>query len=225
MIYKETAEKNEIKVNEKEIYRYLGYGKEIPDSETLKAIYELLDELINSVNFSACFKIQDISISENIINFESFSAFSKSLSKNLKDCDRCVIFCASIGSGVDRVISKYSRISPSKAVICHAVGTAIIEEWCDLLCERISEKLKDDGLFLRPRFSPGYGDFSIEHQRDILNLLNPAKHIGVSLTDSLMMIPSKSVSGVIGLSKENKNCNKMGCEVCKMRKECDYSRG
>ena len=49
MIYKETAEKTEIKVNKKEIYRYLGYRGETPNGETLKAIDAVLEEMINSL--------------------------------------------------------------------------------------------------------------------------------------------------------------------------------
>ncbi len=225
MIYKETAEKNELKVNKKEIYRYLGYKGETPDTETLKAIDEVLDEMINSLNLSACFAVSNINIKDETIDFESFSVNSKNLSKNLKDCSKCVIFCATTGSEIDRIIFKYSRISPYRAVIAQAVGTELIEVWCDLLCQRIGEKVKSENLYLRPRFSPGYGDFNLEHQKDIFNILSPSKHIGVSLTESLIMTPSKSVSGVIGLGNKNIKCTLSGCETCENRETCDYSRG
>ncbi len=225
MIYKETAQKTEIALNLKEVLRYLGYKEKMADTETEDLILKIYNETGSEINLSACFTMCDISLEGETINFEGFSVCSKSLSKNLMNCEKCVIFCATAGSGVDRIISKYSRISPARAVIAQAVGTSIIEEWCNLLCKRIESKLKSDKLYLRPRFSAGYGDFSLEHQRDIFNLLTPSKHIGVSLTESLMMTPSKSVSGIIGISKENKNCTPSGCESCKMRKVCEYSRG
>ena len=78
-----------------------------------------------------------------------------------------------------------------------------------------------EGYYLRPRFSPGYGDFSIEHQYYITRMIDSAKTIGLTITDSLMMTPTKSVTAVIGLSTSEENCHRQGCEACS-KKDCIY---
>ena len=89
--------------------------------------------------------------------------------------------------------------------------------------EEIRREAAERGLFLRPRFSPGYGDFSLEHQREFFRILEVQKKIGVTLTESLLMMPSKSVTAVIGLSEENTHCMLQGCEACGKR-DCSFRR-
>ena len=56
-----------------------------------------------------------------------------------------------------------------------------------------------EGLHTKPRFSPGYGDFSLEHQRDFMRILDLENSLGLTLTGSLLLVPEKSVTAVIGL--------------------------
>ena len=93
-------------------------------------------------------------------------------------------------------------------------------------CKRMSPilaELEEEHLYLRPRFSPGYGDFDICYQEPIVRMLNCAKTIGLTLTDSFMMTPTKSVTAVIGISTQKDRCPISGCEVC-TKKDCEYRR-
>ena len=77
---------------------------------------------------------------------------------------------------------------------------------------------------LLSRYSPGYGDLALESQREFFRVLNVTKTIGVSLTEGCLMVPTKSVTAFIGMSKTDKNCILSGCEDCTMRDTCMYSR-
>ena len=112
----------------------------------------------------------------------------------------------------------------SEAVIYQAAGAALVEEVCDQLNAEIVSAAQARGLVCRPRFSPGYGDFSLEHQRDFIRILNTPKLLGVCLLDSLLMTPSKSVTAVVGLchgevseSLVNHPCERCGCPDCQFR--------
>ena len=83
--------------------------------------------------------------------------------------------------------------------------------------------MKKKGLYLRPRFSPGYGDFSLSCQRAVLDALDAGKHLGIKLTDSFLMMPSKSVTAVIGVSQKPHRCDVKGCEACG-KTDCLYRR-
>ena len=87
----------------------------------------------------------------------------------------------------------------AKASFLNAIGAAAVENVCDQLNEELCRIAAEEGKSLRPRYSAGYGDFSLENQRGIFDLLSPAKQIGLTLKDNLIMVPEKSVTAVIGL--------------------------
>ena len=141
----------------------------------------------------------------------------------MKGCEKAVLLGATLVSGVDRLIRRYSCMDMAKAVVVQACAAAVLEEYLDEWQEDLRMRMERNGYYLRPRFSPGYGDFSIEHQEEFLRLLDSAKKIGLSMTGSSMLTPTKSVTAVIGLSRENTACHKAGCEMCG-KSDCSYRR-
>ena len=144
---------------------------------------------------------------------------SASLRRHLAGCDRAVLFAATVGLEMDRLIARFSAVSPARALMLQAVGTERIEALCDLFCVDISRRLARDGLHSRPRFSPGYGDLPIEMQRDIFRVLDCPANIGLTLNESLLMSPSKSVTAIIGVRKKGCGADddpdeSAGCGVC-----------
>ena len=78
----------------------------------------------------------------------------------------------------------------------------MIEAYCDACQKELSTEAAKEGLYLRSRFSPGYGDFSLDYQKELLILLDAPKRIGLTVTDSMMLTPTKSVTAVMGLTAE-----------------------
>ena len=120
---------------------------------------------------------------------------SLALSKHLEGCSRIVIFAATIGIETDRAITRYNVLSPTKALLISAIGSERIEA----LCDAFENDLRSEGRELRPRFSPGYSDLPLQYQGEIFSLLDCPRRIGLTLTDSMLMSPSKSVSAIIGI--------------------------
>ena len=216
-----------LQVNRKEILRYLGYGT----SEADETIKKLMEECILEIEKYASPKIVTRVVpihflSENEKDFIDFGVFrtkSKSLATNLKDCEQVIFFAATLGLGIDQLIRKYSKFEMSRVVVIQAAATALLEGYCNEQCKNLSKEWEEKGFYSRPRFSPGYGDFSLEYQKPLLESLEVEKRIGIYLTESLLMTPSKSVSAVIGLSRKPHRCEVMGCEVCE-KKDCLYRR-
>ena len=92
------------------------------------------------------------------------------------------------------MIAKYGAISPSRAFMLQAIGAERIEALCNKFNSEISAKSQT-----APRFSPGYGDLPIELQREIFLALDCPKRIGLTLNQSLLMSPTKSVTAIIGI--------------------------
>ena len=127
---------------------------------------------------------------------------SEKLARHLEGCHAAYLVCGTLGTGFDALLRRVSVKSAADALVLQATGTAAIEEWMDAVEDEIRRELTP-GETLVSRYSPGYGDFPLEAQRELLGLLDTSRAIGVSLTDTLLMAPSKSVSAVIGVKKEN----------------------
>ncbi|MBQ7986803.1 MAG: Vitamin B12 dependent methionine synthase activation subunit [Clostridia bacterium] len=190
----ETLDKSELEIDKKEVLRYLGYGQAEADEKTLKRIENLTEELKKELSPKVCYDKYPVIRDDEDISFGVVKTNSKDLKKNLKGCDEVLIFVATIGVGVDRIIGKYANVSPLDAVICQAIGASLIEEVCDIFCAKLGDGLK-------PRYSPGYGDFPVENQKEIFGMLDVPRKIGVTLTESMQMVPTKSVSALVGIKK------------------------
>ena len=214
-----------IEVKRSEVYRYLGYGQNQPDEKTVRLVEESIKELERVISprfFSRSFPLTH---HENgRLDFTCFQVDSFDLSKNLKDCDKVILFAATLGAGPDLLARRYGRLEVSRAIVLQAASAAMIEAWCDKKNGELKEEALRQGEFLRPRFSPGYGDFSLEYQKILTKVLETGKTVGITLTDSLMMVPSKSVTAVIGAGKREGRDEKTGCGGCK-KTDCPCRRG
>lgn len=208
----------------KEAVRYLGYGRNAADERTLALIEDAFAELERTAAPKSVCRIFDMDQTEDgRIIIGNMEIKSTSLTRNLKGCVKVLLFGATLGAGVDRFMKRASIADMAKAVIIQACAAALLEEYCDEEQLRIGGELEKQGLYLRPRFSPGYGDFDICNQEPLVRMLDCAKSIGLTLTDSFMMTPEKSVTAVIGASPIKERCPIAGCEACG-KKDCEYRR-
>ena len=200
-----------IKTNE--IFRYLGYPlskineltESSPEMQMIQESISMMKKNIQPQGVYQKFKITSTENekSENIIKFVDVSIQSKDLSKNLSNCESVIIFAITIGSGADILIKKYSKINPALAAILQATGSMLVESYADKLNELINNEAKQIGYKTHPRFSPGYGDLSLSTQNIFFRLLNCSQKIGLTLINSFIMAPEKSITAFIGLEKEN----------------------
>lgn len=217
-------EGSEIPIPIKEVYRYLGYRGIVQDEALDARVQACMDQLHarsvpRSIWTSYTFTPEEIQLTIGPLQFES-----RALSRNLRDCSEVVMMAATIGPGVDFLIRRAEATSMVDAAIYQAAGAAMVESWCDIVNERIREEARASGLYARPRFSPGYGDVPLALQTDFARVLNLAATCGISLSDSLLMTPSKSVTAFIGLGPTEERCPLAGCEVCNKATTCAYRR-
>lgn len=207
----------------KEAVRYLGYGRHAIDERTLDLIHSSFEELKQVADVRFIYRIFEISfLTQDELEIGSLKIKSKNLSKNLKDCKEVVVMGVTLGAGVDRLIKRYSITDMSYVVVLQACAAALLEAHCDQVEKIVKEELGEN-VYFRPRFSPGYGDFSILHQKELLQMIDASKRIGLTMTEGYMLTPTKSVTAFIGISEQNQNCNQKGCEVCN-KTDCIYRR-
>ena len=131
------------------------------------------------------------------------------------------LFAATIGIEVDRLIKRTELTKMSDAVIYQAAGAAMIEAYCDEVNEELNQEAHKNNEFLKPRFSPGYGDLALDHQKDFMRILQMDK-IGISLLESLLMVPSKSVTAIIGITHDAQPRHTKDCANCPA--QCEFRR-
>ena len=193
----------------RELYRYLGYRRETPDHAMLQRIDDVIEELNASVTPGFIYRVFPLSFMSEpnadpqteppLICFGGLEIKSSYLYRNLKGCTDIILMAATLGIAPDRMVRRASVKSISKAVIIQACAAAMVETLCNNENERFRLEAKENGKALRPRFSPGFGDLSLDLQRDFLNILDAQKNIGITLTESMLMTPTKSVTAVIGI--------------------------
>lgn len=199
--------------DKKEALRYAGCR------EADEAVERLLDECLRECDGAFSYRVC-CRVFEKEEFLQSFGGESKALRKNLDGCAYAVAFAATVGLSIDRLIARYASASAAKALLLQAIGAERIEALCDAFCEDVRKRAAEKEFYPRPRFSPGYGDFSLEAQRGLFCALDCPRKLGLTLTDSLLMSPTKSVTAVVGLSKRPKEC-KTGCAAC-AETDCAY---
>lgn len=220
---------NIMDININEVYRYLGYRNNtemVKDPETDKIINEVCEAINNVCHPKALYRVFPFEFVEDTIRFNislssdstDFIEFkSKALNKHLKNCKELILFAATLGPEADQLVRRFSITSMAHASVAQAAGAAAIESFADEECKKISELYP----YTKPRFSPGYSDFALSHQLDFERILQMRKNLGITLGDSLLMTPSKSITAVIGISDEKETCVLHKCQGC-TKTNCEF---
>lgn len=211
-------------INLEEAARYMGV-RGTAEGQTL-ALLERADALVRKrINPKYTYRVSEVRTSEEGVRIGEVSRpfGGNDLKKHLTGCTRAVILAATLTSEADKLIRQAQVESTAFALAVDCVCSAAIEQVCDRAEEEIFGRL--DVPYRTWRFSPGYGDLPIDTQKDVLLHLNASRLIGLTVSESCMLIPSKSVTAVIGISEAPLNKGARGCAICSMRESCAYSHG
>ena len=130
--------------------------------------------------------------------------------------------CATLGPGMDRLIRVSQITDMSEAVVIDSLASVAIEQVCNQVDMIVSSLYP--GEYLTFRFSCGYGDYPIDLQGEFLRILDAPRKIGLCTNKSSLLTPTKSVTAVMGISKNPIEKRKRGCAVCNMRENCKFRK-
>ena len=186
-------------VDAKEALRYAGVRQ--ADMASIMLLNEACDKLLPHVKGLAVYRVLDYASEENVCKIGESTVTSAKLAEAMRGAEKVIIFAATVGLEVDRIIARQEITSAALAHMTDSLASERIESLCDALSAYLENELSDEYVLTR-RFSAGYGDLPIEFQREIFAMLTPEKYIGLTLGESLLMSPSKSVSAIIGLKRK-----------------------
>lgn len=194
MIYNDiifnTVDFDKFQIDELELSARLG------DMVNVSQLKEYIDKYNSIVNYKYAYARIDVQTKDDKCIFDFSDVESKALSKVLKDLKEVIIMVLSSGLEVDRLISRAFIKSQVEGFILDAIASAGIESFADYITNVINENIATTN-----RFSPGYADLPMEFQEPLLNRLNASKTVGISLTDKYIMIPSKSITAIMGIKQ------------------------
>ena len=205
--------------NVREIMRYARIRG--ADDSYRKLLDECMREAEPALSYRVCYSILRVEHNGNNLHFGNIVTASQTISKAIRNADEVVLFAATVGAPFDLLIRKYSALSPAKALILQAIGAERVESLCDVFCTEINSTLSENGKRLTPRVSPGYGDIPLMMQKEIFALLDCPRKIGLTLDESLLMSPSKSVTALCGVIDCDDEAEKRSCDNC-MKTDCEY---
>jgi hypothetical protein len=225
MVYVKTYSPQEIPFDEGEALRYFGYGggKGIPPEEVKSLFAECVRQAMEACAYRVAYAEFSVAFTADGVDLAFTQTTSRALKLNLEGCHKVIAFAATVGMGIDRLICRYEHSSPSKSYAFQAIGAERAESLCNVFNGEMSEQVKAQGEFTRPRFSCGYGDFPLEKQRDFFAALDCNRKIGLTLNDSLLMSPSKSVTAIIGVSKTACRHTSEKCAQC-YKTDCAFRK-
>ncbi len=210
-----------------DVLRYIGMPKDKADETIKQKVMDTFRFLVEIAMPRFTYRRLTLSkseLSDEDVFFENTSLIvkSKDLVKLLKNCESCYILAATLGQNVDKQIHLKQKLDMLDAVVLDACSSVLIDKVCDDIEVEIMEKL-EESTYLTMRFSPGYGDVPLVFSEEILKLLEAPKRIGLTLTKSHMLLPSKSVTAIIGVSSQKENRQK-SCAHCNLVKQCLYRK-
>lgn len=220
MCFLQTASPRLPAPDRQEILRYA--GARTADSDLSVLLEDVLAEGSQLLSGQVCWQVFPLSVKDSEMDLTFGTVISADLAAHLRGCNHVAVFAATLGIALDRRIARYAASAPAKALLLQAFGAERVEALCDSFCGLLQETAAADGQTTTSRFSPGYGDLPLAFQRELFRVLDCPRKIGLTLSDSLMMSPSKSVTGIIGIGsgcrKAEHNCSRCGKTDCIYRR-------
>jgi len=217
----------DIEIDKKQVCQYIGYE----DDQNLSArISSLIDDYAEHahslINPLFSYIIKDVEWARGSISLIEGSVIFKSriITTLLERCPKVAIFLVTIGKYLEETAFQLARDGLIlQATVLDAIGSDAVEKVVNFAQDRITEIAEAEGLVISQRFSPGYCDWNIGQQRMLFYALT-GNTLGIRLTGECLMIPQKSISGIIGIGPPNANVDKYNpCKTCR-KKDCPGRR-
>ena len=187
----------------REIYRYLRLEGNAPDAATAADVERNLKRLEEAVSVRHVASLRPVTKEKDAIVFGDFSTTSAVLQQNMKTSEYALLFAMTLGPAVDRLISRLLITSKADAFITDACCAEYLESYANAYCARVREEAAKQGFIGHPRFSPGFADFGLEFQWPLIRSLQADKRMHIALTQGNMLIPTTTITALMGLDRRN----------------------
>ncbi|MBN1273779.1 MAG: hypothetical protein JXB26_16045 [Candidatus Aminicenantes bacterium] len=184
--------------HEGSILSRMGGKKMIKVSQRIKKLMRKAEnDIKRDAEPKALFRISWVERKNGSLLVSNQTLKSRKLVKLFSSCDRAAVFLLTLGKNVDRLIQKTMKKRSCYGYVLDAAASVAAESMASYLQKYVERRL-DEEESLTLRYSPGYCDWPLREQSKIFKIL-PNEQIGVSMSESYLMTPRKSISGIIGI--------------------------
>ncbi len=209
-------------VDRAEVLRYMGYSGQPMTPELDARIDGVVERCLGIACPMASWDVFDVAGREPLadgrpavqLSGTSLQLIGKSMEKHMAGASSVAVMAVTVGMGVERELRRLSLTDPVEQVIFDAAGTTAVERAADACEASVVAWARERGLYTNFRFSPGYGDMPLETQPVLLATIDAQRRLGITLSKSLLMTPTKSVTAVIGLFEEPQPSSHASCKDC-----------
>ena len=216
---------SQLEIPMQEIWSFMGYGSDrTPDNETVSTAKEMLEQASSVLRPKFEYHFFDGRIdldTERLIidgpdGLVSFAA-GKIICRQLNTARRFAVFVATVGREYnDWMKGIEAQNDMFRTYVADCVGSQIVESAADYMEKVLQNEIDAQGLKRTNRYSPGYCNWHVSCQPDIFSLFPEKNPCGIELNDSCLMLPVKSVSGIIGIGKDVRFLP-YSCGICTMQ--------
>ena len=208
---------DELAITPSELYEQMGYGQSIPDEATLQEIDKVLQEVKSFLKPSFCYfvKYGALDLEQYTLTIEDTTlSVGKIIARQLRGAKAYAFFVCTAGMDFEDYQRELMRKGDMVSVfIADALGSVIAEKAADRMEESLQMNIDKLGWKHTNRFSPGYCSWHVSQQQLLFPLFGTPEPCGVHLSDSSLMTPIKSVSGVIGVGPNVRHLD-YTCGLC-----------
>ena len=217
-----------INIDKQQVLSQIGYCDDyVPSARIKSLVNDYIENYPNLIESSYSYTIRDIeSVQEDSVTIgDSIILESKVIARLLERCEKAVIFALTIGNHLEEMVAYLAENGLMlQATVLDAIGSGAAEQLAVFVEDRIRKIAIPQGLSTSRRFSPGYCDWDVSQQEMVFKVMN-GNSAGVRLTEEYLMLPRKSISGIIGLSDHNSNVEDYNpCKTC-LKQDCPGRRG
>ncbi len=209
---------NRIDINRQQVLHNIGYGT---NCKLPARIASLIDEYVENAyhlidpSYSCVIRNIKLVQGSRVVIEGSIAFRSEVIARLLEQCHKAAVFLVTIGNHLEETAYRLAKDGLIlQATVLDAIGSVAAERVADFVQDRIGEIANDQGLVISQRFSPGYCDWDIGQQKMVFWAVNSAS-MGIRLTERCLMIPQKSISGIIGIGPSDGNVEHYNpCNTC-----------
>jgi len=221
------AANNDISIDRQQVLSQIGYDDDYkPSARITSLVNDYIDNYHDFLAPSYSYTFRNImSVEGNRVDIgDSIFLESTVVSRLLERCEIVAVFALTIGSHLEDMVAYLSESGlVLQATVLDAIGSGVAENLAHHIEDRIAELVGAGGFVISRRFSPGYCDWDVEQQGMVFRAMN-GDTAGIQLTDSMLMMPRKSVSGIIGIGMPGNDIEKYNpCITCS-EKDCPGRR-
>ena len=210
-------------LNTDEVLRYMGCPPEQADAGLRAQAEEACGQLLQAVRprwawrcFDAAEEPEGVRLSCGLL------LPGRDLKRHLAGCGRAVLFCATLGVQTDALIRRAQNGDMLRGLALDCAADAAVEQVCDQIEQALQGEFP--GCFFPFRFSPGYGDLPLTLQPELLRLLDAPRRVGLTASESCILLPRKSVTAILGVADRPISQSVRSCLSCPARENCGYRK-